>query len=54
MRDRTNWKIAAMIIAATLCFGIAFMIPQEPCKPGDIGAYIGGAILIAGCPERSR
>jgi hypothetical protein len=44
---------AALAISGILMIATAVWL-SVPCKPGDRGLYIGGSMLIAGCPEKNR
>jgi hypothetical protein len=44
--------MAAAVAAATWAF--ASQMPWPTCKPGDGALLIGGSMLLAGCPEKTR
>ncbi len=57
--NRKEWiKVVGCAAAATV-YVVALLAlvrwsPMPTCKPGDSGLYIGGSMLIAGCPEKNR
>ena len=42
-----------LALVSGVCVGLEIYQGSFICKPSDKGTYIGGAILIAGCPQRS-
>lgn len=47
-----DWIIVALFGAAIgVSFALIGRVPWPTCKPGDPGIYIGGTMLLAGCPR---
>jgi hypothetical protein len=47
---REWFYVAALAAAAGAMLAIGVWL-AVPCKPGDGGVYIGGVVLLAGCPR---
>lgn len=43
-----------MLCALALTLLAAGIICAPRCRPGDRGIYIGGAMLVAGCPKNAE
>jgi hypothetical protein len=44
-------QVVALMAAALAAFVGAVYYASVPCRPGDRGFYIGGVMLMAGCPK---
>ena len=47
-------SVAAAAATAAAFLALVWSAPWPRCKPGDPGFYIGGSMLLAGCPEKRR